>query len=98
MNPAAAKMIGWQPGELIGRPLHDVLHHTKPDGTPYPLEECPIYAAFIDGEVRQIRNEVFWRKDGTSFPVEYTSTPIWDDKQLKGAVVIFRYLTQPKGI
>jgi PAS domain S-box-containing protein len=92
VNPAAAKMIGWKPGELIGRPLHDVLHHTKPDGTPYPREECPVYATFIGGEVRQIRNEVFWRKDGTSFPVEYTSTPIWDDKQLTGAVVIFRHV------
>jgi PAS domain S-box-containing protein len=96
VNPAAAKMIGWKPGELIGRTLHDVLHHTKPDGTPYPREECPIYASFIDGEVHKIHNEVFWRKDGTSFPVEYTSTPIWDEKQLTGAVVIFRHITHRK--
>ena len=92
VNPAAAKMIGWKPVELIGKPLHDILHHTKADGSPYPREECPIYAAFMDGEVHQDRNEVFWRKDGTSFPVEYTSTPIWDDKQLTGAVVIFKHV------
>ena len=90
VNPAAAKMIGWKPAELIGKPLHDILHHTKPDGSAYPREECPIYAAFVDGKVHHIQNEVFWHKDGRSFPVEYTSTPIWDDKQLTGAVVIFK--------
>ncbi|MDX1410558.1 MAG: PAS domain S-box protein, partial [Nitrospirales bacterium] len=95
VNPAAAKMIGWKPVELIGKPLHDILHHTKPDGSPYPREECPIYAAFVDGEVHQIRNEVFWHKDGTSFPVEYTSTPIWDDEQLTGAVVKFKHADYP---
>ena len=93
VNPAAAKMIGWEQVELIGRPQHDILHHTKPDGTPYPQEECPIYAAMKDGEVRHIQTEVFWRRDGTCFPVEYTSTPIWDDNQLSGAVVIFRDIT-----
>ncbi len=91
VNPAAAKMIGWKPAELIGKPLHDILHHTKPDGSTYPREECPIYAAFVDGKVHHIRNEVFWHKNGRSFPVEYTSTPIWDDKQLTGAVVIFKH-------
>ena len=96
VNPAAAQMIGCQPVELIGKRLHDILHHTKPDGSPYPREECPIYAALRDGEVHHIRNEVFWRKDGTSFPVEYTSTPIWDEKQLTGAVVIFRHVDHRK--
>ena len=101
VNPAAARMIGWKQAELIGISQHDILHHTKPDGTPYPPEECPIYAAMKDGEVRHIQTEVFWRKDGTSFPVEYTSTPIWDDNKLNGAVVIFRDIThrqQPNGI
>lgn len=96
VNPAAARMIGWEAGDLIGQSLHEVLHHTKPDGTPYPREECPIYAALSDAEVHKIQNEVFWRKDGTSFPVEYTSSPIWDDKELTGAVVIFRSVRDPK--
>lgn len=96
VNPAAGRMIGWDPEELIGKPLHDVLHHTKPNGSPYPRDECPIYSAFMDGKVRQIRDEVFWHKDGTSFPVEYTSTPIWEDKQLRGAVVVFRPATPHK--
>ncbi|MFQ5589270.1 MAG: sigma 54-interacting transcriptional regulator, partial [Nitrospiria bacterium] len=96
VNPAAAKMIGWAKEELIGLPQHDVLHHSKPDGTPYPRESCPIYAAFSDGEVHHVDNEVFWRKDGSSFPVEYTSTPIRENGKLVGAVVAFRDMTLKK--
>ena len=98
INPAAAKMIGWELEELIGKPQHAILHHTKPDGSPYPREECPIYAAFMDGTVHHINDEVFWHKDGTSFPVEYVSTPIRDENgEPTGAVVIFRNITDRKG-
>jgi PAS domain S-box-containing protein len=97
VNPAAAAMIGWKVKELIGKNQHDILHHTKSDGTPYPKDECPIYAAFKDGKVHQSDDEVFWRKDGSSFPVEYISTPIWDkDKKLIGSVVIFMDITKRK--
>ena len=93
-NPAAANMIGWKLDELIGKPQHDILHHKKVDGTPYPREECPIYAAFKDGKTHRITNEVFWRKDGSSFPVEYKSTPMWDHGKLIGAVVVFRDISK----
>jgi len=97
VNPAAARMLGWQPEELHGKPQHAVIHHTKPDGRPYSREECPICAAFKDGKVHRVDNEVFWRKDGTSFPVEYTSTPIRDEQdRLEGAVVTFRDITERK--
>ena len=96
VNPAAAKMIGWESEELVGKPQHDILHHSKPDGTSYPREECPIYAAFKDGNIHHVDNEVFWRKDGTSFPVEYMSTPIWEDGKLVGAVVVFKDITERK--
>lgn len=96
-NPAAARMIGYEPAELIGKPQHDVLHHSRPDGTPYPREECPIYAAFHDGAVHHVTDEVFWRKDGTSFPVEYISTPIRDESgKLIGAVVTFKNISERK--
>ncbi|MCH9051087.1 MAG: PAS domain S-box protein [Proteobacteria bacterium] len=98
INPAAAMMIGWEPDELIGRGQHDVLHHTKPDGSPYPREDCPIYAAFKDGKPHHVSNEVFWRKDGTCFPVEYTSTPIREDGELVGAVVVFHDITERKAM
>jgi PAS domain S-box-containing protein len=93
VNNAASQLLGWQADELIGRCQHELIHHTKPNGSPYPREDCPIYAAFRDGKVHHITNEVFWRKDGTRFPVEYTSSPLRsDDGDLEGAVVVFREL------
>ncbi|MEM7649737.1 MAG: PAS domain-containing sensor histidine kinase [Cyanobacteria bacterium P01_A01_bin.70] len=95
VNPAAAAMIDWPMEELIGRSMHNVLHHSHTDGEPYHREHCPIYAAFRDGSVHRVTDEVFWRKDGTSFPVEYISTPMRDEAgELIGAVVTFRDITQ----
>jgi PAS domain S-box-containing protein len=97
VNPAAAMMLGWEPGELLDQPQHRIIHHSPPDGTPYPAAECPIYAAFSDGAVHRVDDEVFWRKDGTSLPVEYVSTPIRDEEgNLSGAVVSFIDITERK--
>ena len=97
VNPAAAAIIGWEMKDLVGKSMHKILHHSKADGAQYPRESCPIYAAFKDGKVHRVENEVFWRKNGTSFPVEYISTPMHDEKgQLVGAVVTFRDITQRK--
>jgi PAS domain S-box-containing protein len=96
VNPAGARMLGWQPAELLGRPIHPLVHHTRPDGTPYPGEDCAIYAAFKDGHVHVVDTEVFWRKDGSSFPVEYVSTPIREQEELVGAVVVFKDITERK--
>jgi PAS domain S-box-containing protein len=98
VNPVGAKMLGYTPQELIGVPMHDKMHHTKTDGSPYPREECPMYAAFRDGAVHHREDEILWRKDGTSFPVEYSSTPIWQDGNLAGAVVTFRDITERKQV
>ena len=97
VNPAAAEMIGWVMTDLIGQSMHRVLHHSYADGSPYPRETCPIYAAFKDGAVYRVTDEVFWRQDGSSFPVEYISTPMRDQQgQLVGAVVTFRDISQRK--
>jgi PAS domain S-box-containing protein len=95
VNPAAAAMIDWSIEELIGKSMHKVLHHSHGDGSTYQREDCPIYQAFQDGSTRRVTDEVFWRKDGTSFPVEYISTPMRDEEgQLIGAVVTFRDMTK----
>ncbi len=97
VNPAAARMLGYKPEDLIGQHHHELVHHSKPDGRVYPQSQCPIYAAFQDGTVHtSVDNEVFWRKDGTSFAVEYTSTPIVDKGNIVGAVVTFRDITERK--
>ena len=97
LNDAASSMIGWTPEELLGKPLHALLHHTKPDGSPYPREDCPILAAARDGTVHHVEDESFWRKDGTSFSVEYVSAPMRDKQRgLVGAVVTFRDITERK--
>jgi PAS domain S-box-containing protein len=94
-NSAATRMFGGSTGEMLGSIAHTAMHHAKADGSPYPIEECPIHSTLADGEVHRVDDEVFWRKDGTSFPVEYTSTPIRDESQnIVGAVVSFRDITQ----
>jgi len=94
VNPAATRMLGYTAEELTGQPMHRILHHTKADGSPYPVSDCPIHAVYRDGTERRVADEVFWRKDGTSFPVEYVSTPIQEGDQLVGAVVVFRDITE----
>ncbi len=98
INPAAETLLGWENGELIGKDQHELLHHTKSDGTHYPRTTCPIFQAFREGKAHTIDNEVFWRKDGSSFPVEYTTTPIFEDGETIGAVVVFRDITERKSI
>jgi len=90
VNTAASTLLGYDIDELLGQSMHQVLHHTRADGRSYPLEECPIHASIRDGRVHRGTREVFWRKDGTSFPVEYVSTPIREGDSLVGAVVVFR--------
>ncbi|MBL4621336.1 MAG: sigma 54-interacting transcriptional regulator [Immundisolibacteraceae bacterium] len=96
-NPAAIRILGWTPDQLVGQPVHQLHHHSHADGTPYPREQCPIYAALQDGKVHHEENEVFWHADGSCVPVEYTSTPIRDgDGNQLGAVVVFRDISERK--
>ena len=90
MNKAASLMLGWEAEELLGNTHHQLIHHTHADGTAHPVESCPIYMAYRDGLVHYKTGDIFWCKNGSSFPVEYVSTPIRDRGMLTGAVVVFR--------
>ncbi|MGD0443872.1 MAG: sigma 54-interacting transcriptional regulator [Edaphobacter sp.] len=96
-NPSAAHMLRYaDPAELLGKNMHALEHHTRKDGTPYPIEECPIYIGFQKGESVHRDDEIYWRKDGTSFPVEYWSHPIVREGKTLGAVITFIDITERK--
>jgi len=96
-NPSAARMLGYDhPAELLGKNMHALEHHTRKDGTPYPIEECPIYIGFQKNENVHRDDEVYWRKDGTSFPVEYWSHIVIREGKTLGAVITFIDITERK--
>ena len=96
INPAGARMIGFEPHQVLGQNMHILTHHSHDDGSEYPMDECPIYNAFRKGQPCRIDSEVFWRQDGSSFPVEYSSYPVFDQGEVRGAVVTFVDITQRK--
>jgi PAS domain S-box-containing protein len=96
VNPAAERILGWKADELLGNNIHLAIHHSHTDGSDYCVQDCPIFAAFRDGTVRRVDDEVFWCRDGQAVPVEYTSTPVYDQEKLMGAVVIFRDVSERK--
>ncbi len=98
INKAALRMLQFEEEEeeLLGQVMHHLHHHSRENGTTYPHEECPIYKAFRQGKVHTVADEVFWRKDGSSFPVEYVSTPIYISGEITGAVVSFRDISERK--
>jgi len=96
VNPAAERMLGWRADDLIGREMHQVVHYKHADGSPYPERDCPIYGAFRSKSMTTVDDEVFWTKEGRPVRVEYTSTPIVQDGEAIGAVVVFRDITERK--
>ena len=97
VNPAAEDMLGWRSGETIGEPHHPLINHHRADGSVYPVDQSPIDRSLRDGESRALDTEVFWRKDGSFFPVAYEVSPIHDESgRPTGAVVCFRDVTDRK--
>ncbi len=96
-NPSCLRVLGYEDeSQLLDRNMHDLIHHTREDGTHYPVEECCIYQAFRKGEGTCVDNEVLWRADGTSFAAEYRSSPIFREGKTIGAVVSFIDITERK--
>jgi len=95
-NSAVFALLGYSETELIGQPMHKMVHYAYPDGSTFPREECSMYKTSIDGQARHIDNEVLWRKDGVALPVEYTTTPVYKDGKIQGSVIVFRDITERK--
>lgn len=88
VNPAGAAMLGYDVEQLIGRSMHDAVHHSRSDGTRYPVELCPIHATLNDGSIHRTGEEVFWHSGGKPVQTHYSVTPIAQDGVVEGAVVI----------
>jgi len=89
VNPAGAQILGYKPQDLLGRNLHETIHHTRTDGSPEPAEGSKIQEAVHLSEPVRVSDEIFWRKDGTHVPVDYVATPLLDEGEAVGVVVAF---------
>ncbi|CAN5259942.1 hypothetical protein BH09GEM1_BH09GEM1_28690 [soil metagenome] len=96
VNRSGSEMLGYSPEELIGREMHALTHHSRPDGSPYPASECPIHRAAVEGIPCEVSDEVMWRKDGRDMQVEYVASPVHEQGRLTGAVVNCRDITARK--
>jgi PAS domain S-box-containing protein len=94
VNRAAAEMLGYASDALLGRNLHSTVHHSRPDGSPYPPDACPMQSVLRTGEPRRGRDEVLFRADGTSFPIEFSANPIRREGRTEGLVVTFTDITE----
>jgi len=97
-NPAAYTMLGYAEEAFVGQGMHALVHHHYPDGRDLPRYECAMYQTSRDGMPRLVDSEVFWCKDGTAIPVEYTTTPVLKDGQLLGTVIAYRDITERKRV
>jgi PAS domain S-box-containing protein len=93
VNKTAEELIGYTAAEILGKHSHELFHYARPDGAEYKAHDCPIYDTSQDGEVRRIADEVFWRKDGSPVPVEYTANPVKENGAITGVVVAFKDIT-----
>lgn len=89
VNTVGLKLLGYSLDELMGKPQHSLIHHSRMDGSNYPREKCPIYGTIQTGIPHKEDSEVFWKKDGTPLSVEYTSNPIFQEDNVIGAVITF---------
>jgi diguanylate cyclase (GGDEF)-like protein/PAS domain S-box-containing protein len=94
VNPAALRMLGFSAEEMLGQSAHAMIHHSHGDGSNYAVEECPMYASYSKAIDSHVIDETLWRKDGSSFPVEYSSMSITQEGKVVGAVVSFKDITK----
>ncbi len=95
-NPSGAAMIGFSAEEQLGKNQHKLIHHSHSDGSEYDIDHCPIYNTLKYGACYRISEDVFWRQDGSSFPVEYISSPVLEGGEVMGVVITFKDISQQK--
>ena len=98
VNPAACSILGHEEEDLLGKLMHAELHYAHPDGSDFPISQCPMYLTSQDGIARTVDNEVLWRKDCTPVPVEYATTPMRRNGDVVGTVISFRNITERKAM
>ena len=86
VNPSVTRLLGFAPSDLIGKPIHGLIHHSHADGSPYPADECPILKTCSEGSLHHVSNELLLKMDGTTLHCEYTSTPVRKDGELIGVL------------
>jgi len=96
VNPTACNLLGYEEEELLGKLMHAEVHYAYPDGAEFSHLQCPMYLTSQDGVSRKVDNEVLWRKDGTSVPVEYATTPMLSNGEIVGSVISFQDITERK--
>lgn len=94
INEAGARALGYAPDELTGRDFHEAIQHSHADGMPYSRSQSPVLQALWRSEPVRVRDEVFWRSDGTPIPVEYSANPLMEDGRISGIVVAFQDVTE----
>jgi PAS domain S-box-containing protein len=98
INPKTLDLLGYTEEEMIGVEAHQLIHHSHADGTHYDSIECPMYLSFTHGKEYKVTDEVLWRKNGSYFHVEYSSTPIQKEGKILGAVVTFLDVSERKKV
>ena len=98
LNPTAEQAFGYPAASMLGHSLHELTHHTRPDGSPYPAADCPIELALLGKHAHQVGDDLFWRRDGSSFPVNYRTTPQVEQGQVVGGVLTFQDITERQRI
>jgi two-component system, sensor histidine kinase and response regulator len=96
INTEGCTLLGYDKKELFGEKIHDIIHHTRKNGSNYPVEECPMKKAYTEGKTFTINDEILWKKDGTAIDVVYTSAPIIKENNIEGAVITFRDVTEKR--
>ena len=93
-NEAAVRMLGFTNREVLGKSMHELTHHHYADGTDFPMDACPILSSVTDGVQQRVGGDIFWTKSGAAQPVDYTSIPIKEGRNVVGVVVTFRDVSE----